>query len=209
MAGGFEVVGGGLGADPVDEFGDAVVEWDAGGEAVGLEAADVGDAVADVARAEFFGDFGLDGAIEVFGEGFGDVQDTDGVASADVEDASVHFVTAGREEVGLDDVGDVSEVAGLVAVFEKDGWVAVEQAPGEDGGDAGVGVGKSLAGTVDVEVAQGDDGDVVGAAHGEAHFFLVFFADGVDGGGVERFVFGGRKGGEGPAACLYPLYGVV
>lgn len=100
------------------------------------------------------------------------------------------------------DVGDIDEIAELMAVLEDDRAFAVEELGGEDGEDAGVGVGESLARTVDVEEAQGDGGEPVGAADDQAHALLVVFGKSIHGGEVRGLALGGGNRGERIAAMI-------
>jgi hypothetical protein len=147
------------------------------------------------------------GFVEGEGEAVGDGEDGGGFSGADVDDLAGGVGGLEGESAGEGDVFDVDEVALLEAVFVDEWWGVVEESGGEDGEDAGVGVGKGLAGAVDVEEAEGDGGDGVGAAGDEAEAFLVEFGEGVDGGEGGWFGFGGGEGGEGLAGVIegFPL----
>ena len=77
-------------------------------------------------------------------------------------DAGADVAEHARAPVGgpderVDDVVDVDEVAGLLAVAEDGAGLAGEQPPGEDGDDAGLAV-RVLTGAVDV--GQGQRGEL-------------------------------------------------
>lgn len=83
--------------------------------------------------------------------------DGDALGAGDVDDlAGEGFGGAGGEEVGMDDVVDVGEVAGLLAVAVDEGGFAGGDGFGEGGDDGGVGGVGVLARAEDVEVTEGD-----------------------------------------------------
>lgn len=195
LAGLLKGVGGGLAADPLHQLGHPGFKAHAGAEAQGFQVGGIGVAVADIAGAELVHHLGGQIEAHVMGEGLGHFEDGEGAGGADVVDAVIGGGVIEGQQVGLDDIGDVGEIAALEAVFVDHGGLAVEQAGRKDGGDAGVGVREGLASAVDVEIAQGHGGDLVGAANGEEHLFVVALVDSVDGSGVDGLGFGRGAGG--------------
>jgi hypothetical protein len=103
-----------------------------------VDARDVGDAVADVALAEARDDLGRDGDAERACDRLRERGDGRGAAGADVERRVGDVLALEGQAEGLDDVGDVDEVAALPAVLEDERALGVEEARREDRPDAGV-----------------------------------------------------------------------
>ncbi len=85
------------------------------------------------------------------GQHFADLQDGAVLAAADIEHLAGRTGMFQGENEGACDIVNVDKVPALAAVFEHHGTLPVQQTRGEDGEHAGVGVGKSLAGPVDIE----------------------------------------------------------
>src|SRR5581483_1741148 len=103
-------------------------------------------------------------------------------SAADVEHAAGGIRAFQGEAGRARNIVDADEVALLLAIFEDEGRMSVEQARGEDGHHAGIRIGKRLARTVDVEETEGDGRNAVRAAEHEAELLLVEFGERIDGG---------------------------
>ena len=79
------------------------------------------------------------------------------------------------------------------AVLEDQRRSAVEQPRGEDREHAGIGVGKRLAGAVDIEQPQRHRFDAIGRAEEQHRAFLREFGERVDGREVDRLLLGGGR----------------
>ncbi len=102
------------------------------------------------------------------GEHLADLQDGAVLAAADVEHLPRRAGMFQREHEGACDIVDVDEVAALAAVLEHHRALPVQEARGEDGEHAGVGIRERLAGPVDIEQPQRDAFDAVGRARASA-----------------------------------------
>src|SRR5262249_39972795 len=113
-----------------------------------------------------------------------------------------------RQQVCLNDVADVDEIARLFAVFE-DHWLLVVQQPRrEDGANAGVRIRQGLARPVNVEVTQRDRRYAVSPADDQAELLLILLRDGVDRRRNQRLLLGGsdrRQNRAGSRAERFPL----
>src|SRR5690606_26048945 len=139
-------------------------------------------AVANVPHAVASGDLAAEiGPSEDLGDAAGDLRDGARAAAADVQDVSWCVVALEGEPAGAGHVMDADEVALLLAVLEDQGRPAVQDAGGEDGEHAGVGVLERLPRPIGVEEAQRDRGDAVGAPRDQAKPLLVVLAQRVHG----------------------------
>ena len=118
------------------------------------------------------------------------------VADGDVVDlvARLGAFAGGGQQVGLDGVGDVAEVAAGFAVAVDVDRLALEQRGSPLGDHGGVGAVGVLAGAEDVEVAQADGCEAVAAGEDVGVEFVDVLGDGV---GAERLA----------DACLRPWAG--
>ena len=144
------------GAVEGEGFGEALLPGEVGliGER-GAGGSDVGAGGADVAGARGL-ELGLDvlvGLAVEFGDEF---EEGDAAAATDVENFAGDVLGGrfGGAEVGVDDVADGGEVAGLLAVAENGGRLAGEEGGAKTGDDAGVRGVEGLARAEDVEVAE-------------------------------------------------------
>src|SRR5215470_10727162 len=81
------------------------------------------------------------------------------------------------------------EILHLQTILENQRGISVQHARREDSSDAGIRIGKSLPGAVDIEVAECNRGNAVGAPKQQRHLFLVFFRERIDGSTLQRLVF--------------------
>src|SRR5439155_19275238 len=125
-----------------------------------------------------------------------DVQDRHRPAGAHVDRVVVRAISVDREDAGPDDVVDGHEITGLIAVLEDDGRLTVLDSALENRRHAGIRIVEALPRSVDVEEAQGDRRDPVGAPRHETEFFLVSFRDRVHAISLERFRLRRRDRGE-------------
>ena len=97
-----------------------------------------------------------DGAAEDVAKDGDQAVEGDRGAGGDVVGADGRRRRGRRKEDRLDDVGNVDEVARLLAVAVEDRPLPGAEGVDEAGDGRGVGAARILAGTVDVEEAQGD-----------------------------------------------------
>ncbi len=111
---------------------------------------------------------GFVGEAELLCDGGVDLVESVALAGADVEDSAGRYFAGSEagEEIGTDGVVDEVEVAAGEAVAEDGGGFACHHLEGELGDDAGVGRVRCLAGAEDVEVAEADALETVGAVEG-------------------------------------------
>lgn len=143
-----------------DGLAEGLVEIERRGETGGGELVEAGGRVADIAGAFGGVDNGRGGAGEAEDEP-GEIEDREGAAAGDVEDAGEGRFH-GKEGVGAGNVMDGDEIAGLGAVAINGDRLVAQGAVDEDGDGGGVGAGRVLAGTEDVEVTEGDGGEAAG-----------------------------------------------
>lgn len=113
------------------------------------------------------------------GDEFQGAVDGDGAVRGEVHDLAGGFRDTSREDIALNDIADVGEAAGLLAVAVDDGAFAGEQGVNELGCDGGVGRIGVLPGAEDVEVAQADRLNVVELVEDGAELLAGEFGDGV------------------------------
>ena len=170
---------------PCDGLAEAFAELGLGLVAeFGAGAGDVGEGVLDVAFADgAVVGFGIEA--ELLGDGGVDIVERLALPGTDVEDAAGGNFAGGRagEQVGADSVVDEVEVAAGETVAEDGGSLASHHFEGELGDDAGVRRVGGLAGAKDVEVAQTDALETIGAVEG---LNVVLTRELLDGVGGER-----------------------
>ena len=143
-------------------------------------AADIREAVADIADPAFAGDFRLDRHPERFAEKPRGFLDRHGLAAADVEGAADRRVGDQRQAARFGDVGDIDKIAALLAVLEDQRRASVQQPGGEYRQHAGIGIGQRLVRAIGVEESQRDRRDVISLADHEAEPLLVVFREGIN-----------------------------
>ncbi len=122
--------------------------------------------------------------VEVFCDGVEEVEEAETFATGDVDGfATEGLVGCAGEEVGVNGVGDVCEVACLSAIAVDGGFFVLEERIGEARKDGGVGGIRALAWAEDVEVAEADAGETEAVAVGAEEMFACEFCGGVGGKG--------------------------
>src|SRR5262249_44498314 len=127
-----------------------------------LRRADICKAVPDIAGPVFAGDLGLDLDTQGGAKKPSCLLDDHRSPAPDVEGAANGAVGAQREPAGFRNISHMYKVTALLAVFEYQRRARVEQARGEDGENAAVGVRQRLMGPVDVKETQCDSRNLVG-----------------------------------------------
>src|SRR5262245_24205951 len=147
------LVAGLLSLHPFEQFGYSLLQRDLrliAEQRAG--ASDVRYAVTDVALAVFACDLRIDFLAQPLGQHPHHLFDRSRLARADVDRLVICAVGFERQQVCLNDVADVNEIARLFAVFEDHRLLVVQQPRREDGADARVRIRQRLARPVDVEV---------------------------------------------------------
>src|SRR5262249_19231821 len=171
-------------------------------------ASNVGHAVADVAFAVLACDLRLDSFAQTLGQHPHHFFDRSRVARADVGGLVICAVGFERQQVGLNNVADVDEIARLFAVLEDHRLLVVQQPRREDGADAGVRIRQRLARPVNVEITQRDCRYAISPPDDQAELLLILLRDGVDRRRNQRLLFGGsdrRQNRAGSGAERFPL----
>lgn len=139
-----------------DGAAEAFFEGDGGGEVEqSLRFGNVGDGMTDIAGS-FWAVFDAGGYTEEGGEDFEQGVQRDPGSRSGFEDVPGGCGFFDCEQIGANDVCDVDEIAGLFAIAIDDGGTVGHDGFDEFGDDRGVGGRGRLAGSVDIELAQGD-----------------------------------------------------
>src|SRR5262245_26379553 len=163
--------------------------------------------MADVAFTVFSCDLRLDLHAQPFGQHPHHLPDRRPLAHADVDRLVIGAIGFERQQVGLNDVADVNEIARLPAIFIDYRLLVVQQARREYGADACIRIRERLARSVNVEITQRDHRYAVSPPDYQAELLLVLLGDGVDRSWKQRLLFAGpdrRQGRSGLRAYQFP-----